>query len=205
MTIRQHLVSQFGSPRGALGHLAGWVMAHRRSNVQRNQWAVEVLDLAPTDRVLEIGFGPGVAIEALARAVPAGHVYGVDQSQLMVEEATKRNAAAVKSGRVALVHGSVDALPAYDAPLDAILAVNSMGFSPDPPARLKELDGLLAPGGKLAIVTQPRNKGATDATAHAAALDAQRMLGDAGLMRVRVETLELEPPAVCVIGFSAPA
>ena len=53
------VVRQFGHPRGTAGAMAGWVMALRRSNRRRNAWVVSLLDVQPTDRVLEIGFGPG--------------------------------------------------------------------------------------------------------------------------------------------------
>jgi hypothetical protein len=49
--------------------MAGWVMAHRPSNRQRNSWVVSLLDVRPADRVLEIGFGPGLAIGELSRRV----------------------------------------------------------------------------------------------------------------------------------------
>jgi ubiquinone/menaquinone biosynthesis C-methylase UbiE len=54
-------------------------MAHRPSNRRRNRWVVSLLGIRPADQVLEIGFGPGLAIAELARA-GAGHVYGIDHS-----------------------------------------------------------------------------------------------------------------------------
>jgi SAM-dependent methyltransferase len=131
------LVGQFGHPRGALGNVAGWVMAHRPSNRQRNRWVASLLDVQPTDRVLEIGFGPGLAIADLSQRVgPAGRVYGIDHSDVMLRHATRRNADAIKAGRVTLTLGSVEHLPpALDGPFDAILAVNSVGFWPAPAER----------------------------------------------------------------------
>ena len=61
------MVGQFGHPHGFGGRAAGWVMATRGSNRERNIWAVGLLDVQPHDRVLEIGFGPGVAIQEFAR------------------------------------------------------------------------------------------------------------------------------------------
>lgn len=67
-------VRQFGQPRGAAGKVAGWVMAHRSSNRRRNKWVVSLLDVRSTDRVLEIGFGPGLAIAELSRRIgESGH------------------------------------------------------------------------------------------------------------------------------------
>ena len=74
------LVGQFHRPHGWGGRAAGWVMAHRESNRRRNVWAAGLLDVQPDDRVLEIGFGPGIAIEEMARRATRGHVIGVDHS-----------------------------------------------------------------------------------------------------------------------------
>ncbi|MGQ0826341.1 MAG: class I SAM-dependent methyltransferase [Actinomycetota bacterium] len=198
MGLRSTLVRQFGEPHGALGRVAGWVMAHRASNVRRNCWVVDVLELDPTDHVLEIGCGPGIAIAALATAVPAGCVYGVDHSTLMVRQATRRNAPAVRAGQVSITRASVADLPAFE-PLDAIIAVNSMGFWPAPGARLKELRTHLRVGGRIAIASQPRSANADAATSRTAAVEIEELLVSAGFAPPLVEVLELDPPVVCVI------
>jgi ubiquinone/menaquinone biosynthesis C-methylase UbiE len=99
---------------------------------------VSLLDVQPTDRLLEIGFGPGLAIAELSRRVGAsGHVYGIDHSDVMLRQATRCNAAAIEAGQVTLTRGTVEQLPpALDGPFDAILAVNSLGFWAAPAERL---------------------------------------------------------------------
>ena len=192
-------VRQFGHPRGIAGRMAGWVMAHRGSNLQRNRWAVALLDVAPEDRVLEIGFGPGVAIAELAHRAGRGHIHGIDHSAVMVRRASRRNRAAVRAGRVELVQSSVDRLPRFDEPFDAILTVNSLGFWAEPVNRLRDLRRLLRPGGRIALVTQPRCPGATRDTTARAAQELQDLLTQAGFGQMRVETLELDPPVACVL------
>ena len=199
----QALVKQFHRPHGVGGRAAGWVMAHRGSNRKRNVWAVGLLDVQPDDRVLEIGFGPGIAISELARRATRGLVVGVDHSKVMVRQASRRNAAAVRDGRVDLRLGNAEHLPAFDTPFDKILAVNSLMFWDDPVARLKELRGLLGPGGRIAIVYQPRGPHASDETAARTGGEIAGHFTTAGLTDVRVETLALEPTAVvCVLGVS---
>jgi ubiquinone/menaquinone biosynthesis C-methylase UbiE len=190
------LVRQFGHPRGLAGRAAGWVMGHRRSNRQRNRWVVSLLDVRPTDRVLEIGFGPGIAIAELAARATRGKVYGIDHSEVMVRQAGRRNAAAVRAGRVHLVQAGVDRLPSFDEPLDAIVAVNSVGFWPDPVDRLRELRRLLRPGGRIALASQPRLPGVTT---ERATRELHDLLARAGYTRIRVETLDLDPPVGCVL------
>jgi SAM-dependent methyltransferase len=197
------LVRQFQRPHGFGGRAAGWVMAKRGSNRERNIWAVGLLDVQPHDRVLEIGFGPGIAIQEFARRATSGLVVGVDHSEVMVQQARKRNAAAVSAGRVDLRLGSAESLPAFDAPFDKILAVNSLMFWDDPVARLKELRDLLRSGGQIAIVYQPRGPGSTDELAARTGQEIAGHFAEVGFTDVRVETLPLKPTTVvCILGVS---
>lgn len=206
MGLKQRLlravVRQFHQPRGPAGHLAGSVMGRRSSNVQRNRWAVELLDVQPTERVMELGCGPGVAIQALADRADEGLVVGVDHSEVMIRQAARRNAAALRCGSVRLVHSPVERLQLGDESFDAVLAVNSIGFWPRPVIRLREVRQLLRPGGRIALVSQPRCPGATAATSAKAAEELVGLLSDAGFERSSVETLELDPPVVCVLALN---
>ena len=182
--------------------MTGWVFAHRPSNRQRNRWVVSLLDVRPAGQVLELGFGPGVAVAELVRA-GAGHVYGIDHSGVMLRQASRRNAAAIRAGRVTLINAPADQLPpAVDGPFDAILAVNSLGFWPARAERLAELRRRLAPGGRIAIASQPRCPGATADTSRGAAREIEDLLRDAGFSQMSTQTLPLSPPVICVLAAS---
>ncbi|MGN9809506.1 class I SAM-dependent methyltransferase [Micromonospora sp. BQ11] len=202
-TVIHAVIGQFGRPRGLLGALAGWQMAHRRSNRLRNRWVVSLLDVRPTDRVLEIGFGPGLAVAELARRIgPSGHVYGIDHSEVMLRQATRRNAAAIRAGRVTLLQAPAEKLPpAVDGPFDVILAVNSIGFWTTPVERLEDLRRRLTPGGRMAIASQPRHPGATrDPTL--VGREKGELLRAAGFTLARTECLALRPPVTCVVAVN---
>jgi ubiquinone/menaquinone biosynthesis C-methylase UbiE len=192
--------SQFVRPRGFAGWLVGWVMALRSSNRKRNVWAVGLLGVEPNERILEIGFGPGIAIRELSRRATHGFVCGVDHSDVMVRQATRRNAAAVRAGRVELRLGAAEHLPAFPEPFDKVLVVNNLGMWREPDERLKELYRRIRPGGRIAIVSQPRCPGATAETTVAAGREIAARLTEAGFTRIRSDTLALKPPVVCVIG-----
>ena len=100
------LMRAFGRPQGALGRMGGLIMA--RTNADCGTWVAELLEVTAKDRVLEVGFGPGVVLQRLAQLAAAGHVAGIDQSREMVEQARARNAAAVQCGLVELRLGSVE-------------------------------------------------------------------------------------------------
>jgi len=193
------IVSQFMHPRGVVGHLVGWEMALRPSNRKRNVWAVSLLGVRPADRVLEIGFGPGIAIRELAQRATHGQVVGVDRSEVMRAQATRRNTAAIRAGRVLLTVAPVENLPEFGQSFDKVMAVNNMGMWPEPTLRLKELARLMRGGGQIALVSQPRCPGATAKTTKYAARDIAGKLEDAGFADIVVETLDLDPPVVCVI------
>jgi hypothetical protein len=53
-----------------------------------------------------LGFEPGVAIEQATKIVTSGSAAGIDYSDTMVKQAAKRNAEAVKGGRVVLIRTS---------------------------------------------------------------------------------------------------
>jgi SAM-dependent methyltransferase len=210
--LRRRLVAQFHNPTGVGGHLAGWIMSHRGSNRARNRWAVDLLDIQPDERVLELGCGPGVALAAIAERVVDGVAVGVDHSPVMIHQARRRNAAAVAAGRVHLVCAAIEDLVPADShrlaaggdafpfrePFHAVLAVNSIGFSDQADRCLAGLRHRLHAGGRVALVTQPRCPGATAETSRAAGTDLAALLDRAGYTGITVATLELDPPAVCV-------
>ena len=195
----RRVVAQFHQPRGLGGRLAGWRMATRASNRKRNVWVVSLLDIAPTDRVLEIGFGPGVAIREAASHAVDGAVCGVDHSEVMLRQARRRNAEAVRAGRVDLRVGSADRLPPFDDQFDKIFAVNSMGSWNEPDRCLESLRNLLRANGRIAIASQPRCPGATAETSAKAGDDIATRLVGAGFSTVEIETLPLDPPVVCAL------
>ncbi|WP_423743386.1 class I SAM-dependent methyltransferase (plasmid) [Haladaptatus sp. SPP-AMP-3] len=145
----------FGHPTGLLGRLGGRVMS--RSKGEFVGWIVDELELDSTERVLEVGFGPGVGIERFAEAVSEGFVAGVDPSAEMLDQARKRNAAAIEAGVVDLRRGSADDVPADDHVFDAAVTMNSMQTWADPMDGLRELHRVLKPGGAVAVAFTPHS------------------------------------------------
>jgi ubiquinone/menaquinone biosynthesis C-methylase UbiE len=201
-TIIRRVRAQFGRPTGFSGRVVGWIMASRSSNRRRNVWAVSLLDVQRHDRVLEIGFGPGIAVMEISRLAVEGYVCGLDHSEEMLCQATRRNAAAIRTGRVNLQLGSVDRLPVFAEPFDKVLAVNAIMFWDQTIDRLEALRRVTRPGGRIAIAHQPRGPGATDATAAARGEAIAAALTRAGFSEVRVRTLRLKPAVACAIGIN---
>ena len=150
MTLKRKLLLRlFGRPEGLLGRLGGLIMA--RMNRAAGEQVIDLLEVRPGDRVLEIGFGPGVAIELLVARAPGGLIAGVDPSPEMLAQAAVRNATALRQGRLDLRGGRVDMLPFADATFDKALAINSLQVWPDPAAGLREIRRVLTPAGRIAL------------------------------------------------------
>ncbi len=159
-------------------------------NRERNTWVIELLDVQPADSILEIGFGPGWAIQQAARLATKGLVAGADVSKAMVQQAGQRNAAMIRAGRVELKQGSAAALPYGDAAFDKVFAVNSFQIWPEPLAGLKEIRRVLKPGGRVVITLQPVwDK--TPAFAQKVGDEVVAQLNRAGFNQVRLETRQL--------------
>lgn len=193
-------MEQFGNPAGVLGRLAGFIMRARPSNRERSERSLALLDVQPTDHVLEIGFGPGLAIARAAELANRGKVVGVDHSELMLRQARRLNQTAINDGRVELRLGSAALLPGLGTSFHKVLAINVFMFWDDPTAVLRGVRGVMNPGGMIALTLQPRNRGATDADARDAADRMADSLRGAGFESVRVTLLEMAPvSAACVL------
>ncbi len=201
MSLVEKVVAQFAKPTGFWGHIVGFIMAHRSSNLERNAWAISLLNLQPSDRVLEIGFGPGVTIQKMSEVVTDGVIWGIDHSEVMVSQATKRNQHAISAGRVRLLLASVSQLPSFDSSLDKILDVNSYQFWDNKIDILERLKEQLGAGGLIALVHQPRNLAATEEDATKAGVKFAADLEAAGFKGIKVERKIMKPVStVCVLG-----
>jgi ubiquinone/menaquinone biosynthesis C-methylase UbiE len=189
----------FGCPRGIWGEVIGYSMAwtHRL----RNAWILTLLDVKPDDRVLEIGCGPGAAIHDIATTVTRGFVAGVDPSEVMVRQATRRNAAYIREGRVALYRASMSAIPCPDGRFDKVFGINSIQFSRALRSDLREARRILRPAGLAAFSVQPLWKGGTDAAAVEIGGNLMDAMAECGFGNCRLKQKRTWPRlTVCAMG-----
>jgi cyclopropane fatty-acyl-phospholipid synthase-like methyltransferase len=201
-SIRPFLRAQFGCPTGFWGHIVGKIMTYTPSNQERIHWTISLLNIKPDDRLLEVGFGPGFAIELVSKMASEGFIVGVDHSEVMVRQASKRNAKAIHDGKVVLQLGAVSHLPTFNEPFDKIFTINSIHFWSEPIDCLKALRKLLRPGGLIAVTLQPRSRNATDATTKEIGQELVMNLECAGFSQVRLEIRQTKPVSVaCALGI----
>ncbi len=145
---------QFGNPTGLMGNLAGKILA--ANNKERTDWVLSFMDVKPDDKILEIGYGPGLAIEKLEKKIKNGLIVGVDVSDVMLKQASRRNFEGIKRGKVKLHQGTINDLNYKNNFFDYVFGINVSLFWKDPVSEFKKIRNLLKPGGSLLIALQPR-------------------------------------------------
>lgn len=140
--------NMFCAPKGALGRLGGQLMSQDR---WLPAWVLDLLEMHPSDSVLEVGPGPGLGLQLAAARAYEGRVVGVDQSETMLEMARLRNRTLIEARHIELYLGSADKLPFDDATFDKAMAINTHHIWPDPVAGLKEIRRTLRRGGSIAV------------------------------------------------------
>ena len=154
--FRKYISGQFGNPSGWLGRMIAKRMTERTT--LDAEWTVSLLNIQPSSRVLEIGFGGGVSTQLASQKAPQGFVVGIDHSATMVQAASKRNAGAIQAGRMELKQGDAASIPYPDESFDIVFSLHSIYFWKDPVECLKGFRRVLKPGGLLAITIQPKNR-----------------------------------------------
>lgn len=146
------VAKQLSRPTG----FGGWVIRNlmNRGNARLNAYALEQLGLTPQDRVLEIGFGGGVALSSLLQK--ARYVCGIDRSDNAVTAARRHFADEVAAQRAEFRTGTVEALPLAEASFDKVLTVNTVYFWTSLFGGLAEIARVLRPDGRIALGFLPK-------------------------------------------------
>ncbi|MEO1083006.1 MAG: CocE/NonD family hydrolase, partial [Acidobacteriota bacterium] len=179
-----YLSEQFGQPKGLFGRAVGLVLLNMNREI--NRWTVDQIDVQPDDRTLEIGFGPGYALREVSQHIRGGLATGIDHSDLMYETANRRNAAAIREGRVKLIHSPFDDVDIEEGSIDKVYAVNSIQIWPKPVESMKKLRKVLKPGGLIALTLRP-SWVRTEQQVRSLGLERIRQLRAAGFTDARLE------------------
>jgi arsenite methyltransferase len=131
-----------------------WAEAGRGEEMEHDHWPItqpvlELMQIAPTDNILDVGSGAGWLSRILARRVPEGRVVGMDISDEMVRHA--RRASADFSNLVFVV-GEVNEIPWEPSFFDKAISVESSYYWPDPAKGIREMYRVLREGGSAWIL-----------------------------------------------------
>lgn len=148
-------------PQHSQGHVIHWAAQYdrllslvtfgREGRFRRR--IIEAAELAPGQRVLDVGCGTGtLALAAVDAVGPEGRVEGIDPSPEMIARARSK---ATTRGRAANFQvASIASLPFSDRCFDAVLSSLMFHHLSEPlqESGLAEIHRVLAPGGRLTII-----------------------------------------------------
>lgn len=130
---------------------------------EEHRIALEMLAISPGDRVLDVACGPGNFTRDFASAAGDGLVVGIDASESMLGVAVRDT----DSDNVAYLRGDACAMLFRSGSFDAVCCFAALYLIDDPMRSVDEMVRVLAPGGRLALMSSchrgPLPAGATDA------------------------------------------
>ena len=134
--------------RPVLGRLLMGAMGTGMGDERR--LAIEMLELEPGQRVLDVACGPGNFSRAFADAVEEdGLVVGIDASSAMLARAVSET----RADNVAYLRGDASELPFRDGSFDAVCCFAALYLIEEPFKAIDEMVRVLAPGGRIALLS----------------------------------------------------
>jgi ubiquinone/menaquinone biosynthesis C-methylase UbiE len=112
---------------------------------------LNILQLRPTDYLLEVGCGGGAFLKDALRS--GCRAAAIDHSFEMVKLASEVNREAIDQKRLIILEAEADRLPYPDATFTCAVMTGVFNFLPDPAAVLSEIDRVLNTHGRLVIFT----------------------------------------------------
>jgi cyclopropane fatty-acyl-phospholipid synthase-like methyltransferase len=121
---------------------------HGFANLEQLDLLLQVTQLGSAHRALDLGCGNGMIAEYLSDCTGA-HITGLDYVPQAISQAQQRTAA--KSERLAFIVGDINRLEPPSNAFDVVLSIDTMYFSEDYTATIRELKAALRPSGQMAI------------------------------------------------------
>ncbi|MDM8568680.1 class I SAM-dependent methyltransferase [Thiotrichales bacterium HSG1] len=141
------LSQQARKPSGLIGR---YIMPTLfRGNNDLNLLVKKSLELVASDKVLEIGFGPGRLLNEIATIVD--FTEGIDFSSTMVAEANKLNYHHIANNKMKIQQGDCSKLPYENESFDKVCSVNTLYFWKKPEVQLREIFRVLKPEGRMIL------------------------------------------------------
>ncbi len=146
--IHQIIGNQFRKPSGLLGKLIAKIML--KGNNRAYKKVIQALEIKPDDKIFEIGYGSGNGVFRIASDYDC-FISGIDFSELMFGEATKRNKIHVDNKRVSLHYGDFLNAEIASNQYNTIFCINVIYFWPNLVKPFSKINTILKPGGLFCI------------------------------------------------------
>lgn len=141
------IAMQFRKPTGFFGSVVARIMV--KGNRPIYETLLKYMNVETGDKLLEIGYGPGVGIGLIMERYNPGVIYGIDFSELMCAGAAVRNKKYIESGKVKLTFGDFITAEVKEKEFDKIYFTNVVYFWNSLKEPFEKLHLLLKNGGTV--------------------------------------------------------
>jgi ubiquinone/menaquinone biosynthesis C-methylase UbiE len=124
--LRQLIAMQFKKPAGLFGIFTSNLMI--KGNKNNYDVLITEMNIQPHDKILEIGYGPGIGINMIAEKYNSCIIHGIDFSKLMYKRASKLNKKYIDSDKVKLLMGDFITTKIDSNNYDKVFCLNVVYF-----------------------------------------------------------------------------
>lgn len=150
VALPDFLLDQLSRPTGRFAPLTALLL--NTVNARTILAGISALELRPGQRVVEIGFGGGLSLPLLLRAVGEhGHVFATETSKELLGRARRRLIVARLRGRLRVEQAVIEALPLGDGSYDAAISLNTIPFWTDLDVAMRELARVVGKDGRIVL------------------------------------------------------
>jgi len=139
------IAGQFKKPTGLFGMLTSNLMI--KGNRSNYETLLRDLDIQQQDKILEIGYGPGIGINLIAERCNSCVVHGIDFSKLMYKRASKLNRKYLDDNKVTLLLGDFLDIQIDFKDYDKVFCLNLIYFWNELVPPFEKIRSLLKKGG----------------------------------------------------------
>lgn len=144
MSLNSYVAKQFSNPAGVGGRMISFIM--NRQNRPLYEETIRLLTLSNTDSVLDIGCGNGYVLNMLTSQYNSMFT-GIDPSESIIEEASRRCYKSIKTGQTTLLCQKVNSMSFDDNTFSKAYTINTVYFWEDLNNTMSEIRRVLKPDG----------------------------------------------------------
>jgi len=155
MSFQTKIATQFKQPSGFLGKVISYIM--KKGNGPIYDIIIKRLQIKPGDKLFEIGYGHGLGIQKILSRYDCT-IAGIDFSELMIKEASKRNKKYIENKKVSLLYGDFLALNSTLEKYDKVYCLNVIYFWDELKKPFSIIKSILNPNGSLCMFMEHRDR-----------------------------------------------
>jgi ubiquinone/menaquinone biosynthesis C-methylase UbiE len=152
MSLLHYFIRQSIKPEGNTGKIMLKIMNNAHKKLFET--GMEKLNIHENYKILELGFGGGMALKLLSRRYRAIELFGVDFSDESVKIASRNNKEDVENGKIKLFKADIGEMPFGDSFFDAIMAFQTHYYWEEMENKVEEIYRVLKDKGQFIMVAE---------------------------------------------------